>query len=274
MRAAPSSPPQYGTPYTLVICSQARSMQHWMINSAMSVRRSLTAISGKRPVRSASATENTATFWNCRKASTCALRIIRRQPLGAGCEFAGKSRPRGRLIEGLRVDQLVEQQRKIRNLARQKTADRADLDQTIQRRGLLFQQREVGRAGADRIEHAQHSLHHGGRRWPHCRRLQQTLEDDVQPPASRLIESAVRSRMAISFQQRRDRRRFGGRKSAVGEFLRDVDVLGVEPTQRRLAVSALRIRARRTTALRIGAPRCRGRSRCGRAPSSQSGTPY
>ncbi len=46
-------------------------MQHCTMSSAISVRRSLTRISGKRPVKSASATVNTATFWNCRKASTC-----------------------------------------------------------------------------------------------------------------------------------------------------------------------------------------------------------
>ena len=123
------------------------------------------------------------------------LRIVRRQPLGAGGEFAGKSSARRHLVERFGIDQFVEQQRKIRDLSRQEPADGADLDQPIEGRRLLLEQRQIGRAGADRIEHAQHPLHDdGGCGWPRRSRLQQAIEDDVQAPAPGLIESAIRSR--------------------------------------------------------------------------------
>ena len=73
-----------------------------------------------------------------------AFGIVRPQPLRARGQLAAESRARGQLIERLRIDQLVEQQGKIGDLARQKAADRAHVDEPIERRGLLLEQRQVG----------------------------------------------------------------------------------------------------------------------------------
>ncbi len=209
----------------------------------MSVSRSLTGISGSRPVRSASATANTATFWKARSASTWRSGSSAASRSGPRGEFARKSGARGDFIECLGIDQLVEQQREIADLARQESADRANVDQTVQSRGLLDEKREVGIAGADGIQHPQHPLHHRGRGRLPCGRLQYAVQDEVHAPAARLIEPAVGSRMAIGFQLGRDRRNVGGGKSAAGQFLRDVGAFGGKPAERALAVAPLRVGA-------------------------------
>src|ERR1700683_492420 len=71
------------------------------------------------------------------------FRIIGGQPLGARGQFTGKTCARGDLIEGFGVDQLVEQQGKIGDLTRQEAAYAAAVDQTIERRRLFLQQREI-----------------------------------------------------------------------------------------------------------------------------------
>ena len=119
-------------------------MQHWTMSSAMSVSRSLTRISGSRPVRSASAVENTATFWNARSASTWRSGSSAGQPFGAGRELAHEALARRQLVERIGIDQLVEQQRKVGDLAREESADRADIDEAVERRRLLLEQRQVG----------------------------------------------------------------------------------------------------------------------------------
>jgi hypothetical protein len=140
--------------------------------------------------------------------------------------------------------------------------------------GLFFQQRQVGRAGADRIEHAQHALDDGGRRWPRCSRLQQTLEDDVQAPPPRLIQSAIGSRVAIGFQQAARPRRFRRPEIRGSQFLHDIDGLRRRASPgRRLAVSCAGHRARRTPAPRIAAPRCRVPLSMRASASGQSGIP-
>src|ERR1017187_4627530 len=90
------------------------------------------------------------------------LRIVRGQPFGPGGEFPGKSLARRHFGERSGIDQFVEQQRKVGDLTRQEPADGTYVDQPIESRRLLLEERQIGRAGADRIEHAQHSLHHDG----------------------------------------------------------------------------------------------------------------
>ena len=57
LTARASAPlPHSGTPNCAVICRQPSCMARSTMSSAMSVRRSLTCMSGSRPVRSATAT--------------------------------------------------------------------------------------------------------------------------------------------------------------------------------------------------------------------------
>jgi hypothetical protein len=67
-----------------------------------------------------------------------AFRIVRRQALGSRVEFVHEARARRQLIEGIGIDQLVQQQREIRDLPRQKTADRAYLDERSNAGGCSF----------------------------------------------------------------------------------------------------------------------------------------
>jgi hypothetical protein len=87
------------------------------------------------------------------------LRIVCRHALGARRQLHDESLPRWQFIERLGVDQFIQQQRKVGDLPRQKTADRAYLDQAVQRRRLLLEQSQVRGAGADRLQHPQHALH-------------------------------------------------------------------------------------------------------------------
>ena len=87
----------------------------------MSVSRSLTFISGSRPVRSASATVNTATFWNCRSASTCRSGSSAGSRSVRAASSATKPCARRQFVECLGVDQFVEQQREIGDLPRQES---------------------------------------------------------------------------------------------------------------------------------------------------------
>ncbi len=59
------------------------------------------------------------------------------------------------LLEQALVDQLIEQQRMRRDLIDQEIAVRGEPDQPRTRPGVVQQQREVGRARADRLQHAQ-----------------------------------------------------------------------------------------------------------------------
>ena len=99
------------------------------------------------------------------------LRIVRRQPLRTRGEFTGKSRARGRLLERFRIDQFVEQQRKIRDLARQETADGANLDQTVHGRGLVLSTAR-GRTSARRSHRGRAAR--ARQRWPEIAALQPT----------------------------------------------------------------------------------------------------
>ena len=56
------------------------------------------------------------------------LRIVRRQALRPCAEFANEARAGRRLVEGVRIDEFVEQQGKIRDLSREEPADRANID--------------------------------------------------------------------------------------------------------------------------------------------------
>src|SRR5216684_3798315 len=100
-------------PCAWVIWSQARLVQRATFSSAMSVDLS--------------------------------LRIVRRQALRPCAEFANEARAGRRLVEGVRIDEFVEQQGKIRDLSREEPADRANIDEALQRRRLFLQQGEVGR---------------------------------------------------------------------------------------------------------------------------------
>ena len=144
-RRAPSPSSHIGTPYCAVICCQPSAMARSTMSSATSVRRSLTFITGRRPVRSATATRKIAARWNWRSVSTwrsgsssgsCSIitsssaeRLAR-----AGSE-AGGARPPAHRAAGVGCD-----------LCSEEIAVAAQLDQARGRRALM-QQREVRRAG-------------------------------------------------------------------------------------------------------------------------------
>ena len=92
------------------VCRQASASACSTISSATSVSRSLTCISGSRPVRSSIATRNVAARRNWRSASTCRSSSLAGvlEPRGEFLRELGAIRQR---LEDARVEQLVEQQR-------------------------------------------------------------------------------------------------------------------------------------------------------------------
>ena len=245
-------------------------MQRCTINSAMSVRRSLTDISGRRPVRSANATANTAAFWNCRSASTWRSGS---SPGTARCapRAPARSRRGWQLLERLLIDQFVEQQRKFRDLARQKAADRRHLDQPVERRRLLLEQRQVRGAHADRLQNAQHPLHHDRRLGRPRGESEHAGENDVRPGGGRLRPACDTARRADTPVASRRRQQWSQAASATGELCGDVAVVGGEPFEP--GVRARLKRVRRAEHQRLELPRRatarRARSH-GRPPASRA----
>jgi len=82
------------------------------------------------------------------------LRIVRREALRSRAEFPNEARAGRRLVEGVGIDEFVEQQGKIRDLSRQEPAYRANIDEALQCRRLFLQQGKVGRTCPDGLQHA------------------------------------------------------------------------------------------------------------------------
>jgi hypothetical protein len=94
-------------------------------------------------------------------------------------------------IQDARVEQLVEEQRVRRDLAREVVAEAADADQPLERRDVLVEEREIGRAAADRLDDAQEAREHrpllAGPRLPHDR-AQDARQQGGEPAAAKFVE--------------------------------------------------------------------------------------
>ena len=165
------------------------------MSSAISVRRSLTRITGRRPARSATATRKIAARWKWRKRLDLVLRIVVLQVLEPRGELPRKLRAPGHLGPQSRIDQLIEQQRIGGNLLRQKVAVLAQLDQPGAGGGILLQQGEIGGALADRLDDPQDPAHHRQRAVAAgANSGQQQWQQRLQPPATDLIEARAPAR--------------------------------------------------------------------------------
>ena len=118
-------------------------MQRCTMSSAMSVSRSLTYISGRPPGEVGKRHREYRHFLELPQPFDLPLRIVGGQAFGARGEFARESAARGGFVECLGIDQFIQQQGKVGDLPRQESADRANIDQPVERRGLLLEKREV-----------------------------------------------------------------------------------------------------------------------------------
>ena len=192
-RSCASSGPHCGTPWRCDdLLPATATAPRATISSAMSVSRSLTFISGRRPVRSATATRNTATRWNCRSRSTCCSGIVALRARHARAQVLLELRAR-RHVSNSRSSSSSSSSSgnaaiwSVRNCACAHSS-------TSRRRAtrVLVQQREVHGAPADQLDHVQHAAE----RRPPRRRHRATPRSSegssvLQPPPARLVEPPV-----------------------------------------------------------------------------------
>ena len=151
--------------------------------------RSLTFISGSEPSRSASAIRNIAVRWNTRIASSVASTSSGVGAAHRALEQLGELLARRRRVEHPGVEQLVEQHWVLGDLAREPRALTDEVEQALERRGILVEEREIGAAPADRPIHGQHALE--SRRGASCSAISATV---------RVITAASRCRATSSMR--------------------------------------------------------------------------
>ena len=171
----------------------------------MSVRRSLTFISGNRPVRSATATRNIAG----------PLELPQQVDLPFGIRRVGAGHPcaqvvlqlgaRRRGLEQPLVQQFVEQQRKRRDLVGEKLRLGAQLDQALARGLVLVEQREIDRAPADPLDHVQQARRARSPRGRRPRSPAAAAASASAAAASRLVEASQVAAVAHQVEALEDR---------------------------------------------------------------------
>ena len=171
-------------------------MQHCTMSSAISVSRSLTRISGKRPVRSASATVKTATFWNCRSASTCRSgssadsRSVRAASIFTNPARLGSSSNALASINSSSSSGKSAICRDRKPLIAHTSIKRSSAA------GCSLSKRQIRGARADRLQHAQHPLHDGRRRGRTRRLGKQSAKNHVADAGAPPRPGAGRARRA------------------------------------------------------------------------------